>query len=81
MKHDLAITLIGKLLQWDDTYHGWRPSYLAFYAAELAWRHDVRKMTMKTKVMTLMKIIMASDISLAFRGYVQGRRLEFEYIG
>jgi transposase-like protein len=63
------------------TYHGMRPQYLAFYAAELGWRDDCRKNTMKKKFTSLFGRVLGADISFAFRGYCQGRRLPFEYLG
>jgi hypothetical protein len=63
------------------TYHGMRPQYLAFYAAEFGWRDDSRKKTMKTKFESMLSRILAADISFAFRGYGQGRRLPIEYLG
>jgi len=62
-------------------YHGMRPEYLAFYAAETAWRVDNRKLSAKEKLKKLLGLLMHSDISLAFRGYYQGHRLECEYLG
>lgn len=63
------------------TYHGMRPQYLAFYAAEFAWRDDMRKETMRTKLMSILSCVLRSDISFSFRGYSQGHRLSFEYLG
>lgn len=63
------------------TYHGMRPQYLAFYAAEFGWRDDMRKESMKTKFLSILSCVLRSDISLAFRGYGQGHRLGFEYLG
>jgi hypothetical protein len=63
------------------THHGMRPSYLAFYAAEFAWREDTRKFSLKNKLMDLLGRIMRCDISRAWRGYAQGHRLGFEYLG
>lgn len=62
-------------------YHGMRHQYLAFYAAEMAWRMDNRKLSMKEKLLKMLSNVLASDISYAFRGYCQGRRMEFEYLG
>jgi len=62
-------------------YNGMRHQYFAFYSAELAWRQDTRKMSMKTKLTALLKCIMSADISLAFRGYAQGHRQTSEYLG
>lgn len=62
-------------------YHGMRHQYLAHYAAETAWKDDNRKKTMKEKVSMMLSIVMRSDISVAFRGYCQGHRLPYEYLG
>lgn len=63
------------------TYHGMRHQYFAFYAAETAWRIDNRRLSIKQKLEKMTSLIMKSDISLAFRGYCQGHRLEIEYLG
>jgi transposase-like protein len=63
------------------TYHGMRPQYLAFYAAEIAWREDSRRMSLRRKFDDLFRRIFECDISKAWRGYIQGRRLGFEYLG
>jgi transposase-like protein len=63
------------------TYHGMRPQYLAFYAAEIAWREDSRRMSLRQKFDDLFKKIFECDISKAWCGYIQGRRLGYEYIG
>jgi hypothetical protein len=62
-------------------YHGMRPKYLAFYSAEFGWRDDNRKKSMKEKFKSLLSCILRADISYAFRGYGQGHRLPFEYLG
>lgn len=62
-------------------YHGMRPTYLAFYAAETAWLEDHRRVPLREKLEKLLHAILCSDISRAFRGYCQGQRLSFEYLG
>lgn len=62
-------------------YHGMRPRYLAFYAAEFGWRDDNRKGSLKEKFTSLLRCVLRADISFAFRGYGQGRRLPLEYLG
>ena len=62
-------------------YHGMRPQYLAFYAAEFGWRDDNRKRSLKEKFTSLLRCVLRADISFAFRGYGQGRRLPREYLG
>lgn len=62
-------------------YHGMRPEYLAFYLAEIAWRDDTRKLPKKERFLLLSRKVLGSDISVAFRGYAQGHRLGFEYLG
>lgn len=63
------------------THHGMRPQYLAFYAAEFGWRESVQKRSIGDKFSELLKRAMSCDISRAWRGYAQGVRLGFEYIG
>lgn len=62
-------------------YHGMRPQYLAFYAAEFAWRETFGKLSLREKFTNLLKKILSCDISRAWCGYAQGRRLGFEYLG
>lgn len=62
-------------------YHGMRPTYLAFYAAETAWLEDNRRVSLREKLEKLMHTVLNADISRAFRGYCQGHRLGFEYLG
>jgi len=62
-------------------HHGMRPQYLAFYAAEFAWREMHRAESLGTKFFGLLKMVLSCDISRAWRGYAQGRRLGFEYLG
>lgn len=62
-------------------YHGMRPTYLAFYAAETAWLDDNRRVSVREKLEKLLRAILSADISRAFRGYCQGHRLGFEYLG
>lgn len=61
-------------------YNGMRPQYFAFYAAEFAWRSNVSKMSLKEKFEDALKRILMCDISRAFCGYNQGRRLKEEYV-
>lgn len=61
-------------------HHGMRPQYLAFYAAEFAWRGMVGKNSLRNKLFDLLQKVMGCDISRAWRGYAQGRRLGFEYV-
>ncbi len=63
------------------SYHGMRPQYLAFYANEFAWRDDVRRMTLSEKFNDLVGKIFNCGPSKAWRGYAQGHRLGFEYMG
>lgn len=63
------------------THHGMRPQYLAFYASEFGWRENVRKNTLREKFYDLLRKVLSCDISRAWRGYAQGRRLGLEYIG
>ncbi len=82
VNNNWAETSISRLRRAEyGVYHGMRPAYLAFYAAEMAWHQDTRKMSMRTKLVELTKCVMSADISLAFRGYAQGHRLGFEYLG
>lgn len=63
------------------THHGMRPQYLAFYAAEFAWREMSRKNGLAERFADVLQRALRCDISRAWRGYAQGRRLGFEYIG
>lgn len=63
------------------TYHGMRHQYLAFYANEFAWRENMRRMTLNEKFLNLMQKLFRCGLSKAWRGYAQGHRLGFEYLG
>lgn len=62
------------------TYHGMRPQYVDFYAAESAWRQDCRRESRKQKFVSFMACIFTCDISFAFHGYCQGRHLKTSYL-
>jgi len=62
-------------------FHGMRPRYLAFYANEAAWRDDNRHVSLRNKFEGLMRKVFASGMSKAWCGYVQGKRLQVEYLG
>lgn len=61
--------------------HGMRPQYFALYANEFAWREDMRFLSLDQKFRSLMRAVLASGLSKAWRGYNQGHRLGFEYDG
>lgn len=63
------------------TYHGMRPQYLAFYASEMAWREDTRRQSLAQKFEGLLTKMFRCGLSKAWRGYFQGHRLGFEYLG
>jgi transposase-like protein len=63
------------------TYHGMRPQYLAFYASEIAWREDTRRQSLAQKFEGLLTMMFRCGLSKAWRGYFQGHRLGFEYLG
>lgn len=82
VNNNQAESLFGRLRRGEyGTYHGMRPQYLAHYAAEFAWRDHNRKKTLKNKFTEMLRCVMRSDISFSFRGYCQGHRLSFEYLG
>lgn len=82
VNNNLAEATISRLRRSEyGIYNGMRPQYFAFYCAEMAWRQDAKLLSMKTKVLSLMKCVLSADISQAFRGYAQGHRLGFEYLG
>lgn len=60
-------------------YHGMRPEYLAFYASEIAWRENVRRVSLSGRYRDLLSKIFSCGHSEAFRGYVQGHRLGYEH--
>jgi transposase-like protein len=63
------------------TYHGMRPQYLAFYANETAWREDSRNLSLRQKFDDILSKVLRCGLSKAWRGYFQGHRLGFEYLG
>ncbi|MGQ5524775.1 IS1595 family transposase [Chitinimonas sp. PSY-7] len=62
-------------------FHGMRPTYLAFYANEAAWRDDNRHVSLRGKFLVLMRCVFKAGVSKAWCGYTQGRRLGTEYLG
>lgn len=62
------------------TYNGMRPQYLAFYAAEFAWRNDSKHLSLQQKFEDVLKRICTRETSKAFCNYNHGHRLGFEYV-
>lgn len=82
VNNNQAESFFGRLRRAEyGVYHGMRPQYLAFYASETAWREDARKMSIGAKFKDLMSKVFRSGLSKAWRGYFQGHRLGFEYLG
>lgn len=61
-------------------YNGMRRQYFAFYANEFAWRADMCKETLADKFEDAMKRIFKCNVSKAWCRYVQGHRLNIEYL-
>lgn len=62
-------------------YHGMRHQYFAFYANEYVWRENVKRKSLGEKFADAVEKIFQCGPSKAWRCYVQGHRLEDEYIG
>lgn len=62
-------------------FHGMRRQYFAFYANEFAWRADMKNKSIREKFDDVMTKIFKCGPSKAWRGYAQGHRLGFEYLG
>ena len=62
------------------TYHGYRPTYLLFYEAEIAWLEDNRRKTRREKFKQIFKYLARSGLSDAFYRYWQGNRLYEEIL-
>lgn len=62
-------------------YHGMRCQYFAFYANEYVWRADMKGKSLGEKYSDALEKIFKCGPSKAWRGYAQGHRLGFEYIG
>jgi transposase-like protein len=62
-------------------FHGMRCQYFALYANEMAWREDMRNKSLGDKFDALIRAIVRSGWSRAWRGYNQGHRLPTEYDG
>lgn len=60
-------------------HHGMRPQYFALYVSEMAWREDVKMLTLSERLSDLMLKVMTCGKS-AFANYSHGRRLGFEYL-
>jgi transposase-like protein len=61
--------------------HGMRPQYFALYANEMGWREDMRRQPLSRKLDELIRSVMKSGWSRAWRGYNQGHRLPKEVDG
>ncbi len=82
VSNNQAESFFGRLRRAEyGTFHGMRPQYLAFYVAEIAWREDERRTSLAEKFRIVINKVFASSLSNAWRGYFQGRRLGFEYLG
>lgn len=55
-------------------HHGFRPTYMAFYANEYAWRETHRRRGQREKVMQLASWMLAPGYSRYWRGYHGGNR-------
>jgi transposase-like protein len=60
--------------------HGMRHQYLAFYAADYAWREDTRRKTRSERFRDLIKKAMQCGRSAAFCGYKKRKRLTAEHL-
>lgn len=60
--------------------HGIRPTYLADYACEMAWREDVRRCSIKHQVEALLTKALTLGHSCWWRGYYQGKRRDAEIL-
>lgn len=80
--NNYAESLISRMRRGEyGVHHGMRPQYLAFFAATVARLEMLRKQSLWEKFNALCRRVLSCDISLAFRGYCQGHRLGFEYLG
>jgi transposase-like protein len=61
------------------SFNGIGRVYLAFYAAEFAFKNDNKTLGIKDKFYSLLSKILGREPSKAFCGYNQGKRLGFEY--
>lgn len=61
-------------------YHGYRPTYLMFYACETAWQEDNRRKTLRERFSLIFSYISKSGLSANFRGYWQGHHLQAELL-
>ncbi|MCB1583682.1 MAG: IS1595 family transposase [Xanthomonadales bacterium] len=59
-------------------YHGMRAQYLLDYAQEAAWREDMRKVSLKDQVISLISKVMSTGDSSWWKGYHQGYRRKDE---
>lgn len=82
VNNNQAESYFGRLRRAEyGTYHGMRPQYLAFYASEMAWREDTRRQSLAQKFEGILTMVFRCGLSKAWRGYFQGHRLGFEYLG
>lgn len=82
VNNNQAESYFGRLRRAEyGTHHGMRPQYLAFYASEMAWREDTRRQSLAQKFEGILTMVFRCGLSKAWRGYFQGHRLGFEYLG
>jgi len=61
------------------TYNGILKTYLAYYAAEFAYRNDSKEIVISQRFYSLISKMLSREPSKAFCGYNKGKRLGFEY--
>lgn len=70
-----AESFFSRLRRWEyGVSHGVRPTYLADYANEMAWREDVRRFSIRRQVEMLLEKALTVGHSRWWRGYYQGKR-------
>ena len=70
-----AESFFSRLRRWEyGVSHGVRPTYLADYANEMAWREDMRRHSIRAQVEMLLKKALTVGHSRWWRGYYQGKR-------
>lgn len=82
VNNNQAESFFGRMRRGEyGVHYGMRRQYLAFYASEFAWREDQREKNLGDKFNDLMSKVFRCGLSIAWRGYNQGKRLGFEYVG
>lgn len=81
INNNMAETFFARLRRAElGKYNGMRHRYMAFYAAECAWRDSAKRMSQREMHDDVLTMLLRKEPSKAFTNYNHGHRLSFEHI-